>query len=296
MIKNLAVLLLVFSLIFPVSATVIYQKKDSGKTFNTIAGNSFRIELASNPTTGFDWHFEGLDAKSFKIVSSGFIPPDAKLVGAGGTDFWEIKPLKAGRHSIQLLYYRIWEGKSKAVDRYTLQLNVLPAEIIFKKNFGKGMVVVGCKSGNFSCLAIYKGDKLLYRFSPAGPLAESYPRPLMLEKAEICGTTIVTSWGETGADYFGTHPIVFKHINGKFRAVSFYSGNLADDPQIKPFSWTSKDFYVTNYYDPSEKVKTILTQGIKVNQNDEIELSFYGDDLPHAAKHKYVIIRLPYAN
>ncbi len=301
--KHTAAMLLILNMAFPAMAAekiTLFSKADNSKTVTVTDGKIFRLELASNPTTGFDWHLEGLDTKSLKVVSSGFNPPKSNLVGAGGTAWWEIQPLKSGKHPIHLLYYRVWEGKEKSVDQYTLQLNVLPVETIFKKEFGKDMTIIGFKTGSLSYLAIYKEEKLLYRFSPAGPLAENYPRPLMLEKAEIHGSMIVTSWGETGADYFGTHPIVFQYKNGKFRAVSFYAGNLSDDPRIKPFSWTGKDFEVTNYYDRSEKIKTILTQGVKITGNGEIELAFYGDDLPHAAKHKmvkiYVIMHTSYAN
>lgn len=125
--RTFAVILLLFCLTFSASATAIYQKKDSGKKLNVIMGNSFKIKLPSNPTTGFDWHFEGLDAKSFMVVSSGFNPPNTKLVGAGGVDWWEIKALKPGQHKIRLLYYRVWEGKGKAVDKYQLIFNVLSA-------------------------------------------------------------------------------------------------------------------------------------------------------------------------
>jgi len=143
-----------------------------------------------------------------------------------------------------------------------------------------------------SYLEVYKNSRLIYRFAPVVPESVGYPRSLELEKAQIVGSYIVTSWGETGADYFGTHPIVIS-LKGSFcRAVAIYSLDLSDDARIKGYSWTRKDFFVTNYFDPSERVKTILTQGVIVTPDKRLELSFYADEKPHAADHEYVRVKV----
>ena len=176
---------------------------------------------------------------------------------------------------------------------------------IFTRSLGEGMALYGLKSEDelkpVSMIAVYKDKKLIYRFSPKVPKSIDYPRPLMLENAEVVRKNdgelfIVTSWGETGADYFGTHPIVIRYEGGKFRAVSFYQGYLSSDKRIRGISWTRKDFIVTNYYNNSERAKTILTQGVSVVKNNIVQLSFYGDDRPHAEEHKIVKIRFPLFN
>jgi hypothetical protein len=155
----------------------------------------------------------------------------------------------------------------------------------------------GEKSEPLSLIAVYRGKDIVYRFSPIVPARINYPRPLRLERAEVIKegeeVFVLTSWGETGADYFGTHPILIRYTDGKFRAISFYKSDLSADARIKGISWTRRDFYVRNYFDNSERVKTILTQGASVTREHEIELSFYGDELPHAAEHKMVRILLP---
>ncbi|MBU0672347.1 MAG: hypothetical protein KJ732_04885 [Candidatus Margulisbacteria bacterium] len=169
---------------------------------------------------------------------------------------------------------------------------------LFTRSLGNGLVLYGleAKEGEdpASLIAVYKAAELIYRFSPLVPASVNYPRRLRLEQGEVVGgRMIVTAWGETGADYFGTHPIVIQQVNGKFKAISFYQGDLASDPRIKRISWTRKDFIVRNYFDNSEKAKTILTQGVSVTRDNKIELDFYGDELPHAAEHKIVKILLP---
>jgi len=141
-----------------------------------------------------------------------------------------------------------------------------------------------------SYLTVYKNSRLIYRFAPVVPESVGYPRPLELEKAQIVGSYVVTSWGETGADYFGTHPIVIS-LKGAFcRPVAIYNRDLSDDARIKGYSWTRKDFFVTNYFDPSQRVKTILTQGVRVTPDKRLELSFYADEKPHAEPHEYARI------
>ena len=167
--------------------------------------------------------------------------------------------------------------------------------LIDKKTLADGNRVCGYIAKNLekaqpaSYIAVFgKGKRLLYRFSPVAPASVNYPRQLLLEKLEVAGSRIVTTWGMTGADYFGTHPIVIHNL----RAVDFYTGHLADDPRIRKYSWTSHDFEVTNYFNPSEKAKTILTQGVSLNKKN-VELTFYADDEPHAAIHRHLRITVP---
>ena len=154
-----------------------------------------------------------------------------------------------------------------------------------------------------SFLVIYKesdtGYDKVFRYLPVAP--SDYPMPLTIEKmwpvtiwdANGNGTTfLVTSWGEVGADYWGTHPIVLAYENNDFRAVPLYKGNLADNPQIKGFDWTSPDFEVDNFFHPgASKVNTILTQGVDVN-GSKVVLTFWGDNECKACEHKIVNIEI----
>ncbi|MDZ4165882.1 MAG: protease inhibitor I42 family protein [Smithellaceae bacterium] len=102
----------------------VFRGEDSGKAFSIATGQSFRIELPSNPSTGFDWHVDVLDQNNFKVVNSDYNPSAKKLIGAGGTRWWEIKAVKRGKANIRLLYYRVWEGKGKASDKYEIEIAV----------------------------------------------------------------------------------------------------------------------------------------------------------------------------
>lgn len=79
--------------------------------------NKFSIVLASNPTTGYSWRLGGkLDRRLVKQVGSKFIPPQTKLVGAGGREVWTFQAVGRGRARIVLEYVRPWEKNIKPVD------------------------------------------------------------------------------------------------------------------------------------------------------------------------------------
>ena len=152
-----------------------------------------------------------------------------------------------------------------------------------------------------SLMGVYKvddeGARLIYRFSPIVPKEVDYPRPLVIESAKMIwdkqkGLSIFTCWGETGADYWGAHPILFSFRRGRPYPVSFYNLDLSDDPSIKNISWTRRDFVAKNLYDKSQSVKTILTQGSHIAPNGTIELLFWGDDNPRAAEHRIVRLKV----
>lgn len=152
-----------------------------------------------------------------------------------------------------------------------------------------------------SFLVIYKAAdtefEKAYRYLPIAP--SDYPMPLMLEdmwavttwdEGKQVTTALVTSWGETGADYWGSVPIVLAYADNDFRAIPLYDGNLADDEKIKGFTWTTPDFKVGNYFHVgAEDVTTILTQGVNVDQGT-VTLTFWGDDECKACEHKLVNI------
>lgn len=101
-----------------------FSQKSRDKLYFVKTNVPFRIELAANATTGYTWNITELDESMFKIESSGYEPEKTDLVGAGGTVYWDILPMKPGLTIIKLDYYRAWEGKSQAVDHFTVRVLV----------------------------------------------------------------------------------------------------------------------------------------------------------------------------
>lgn len=82
-------------------------------------GDSFRVILASNPTTGFQWS-ETANISAPEIVeqmSHEIVPPaQTGAVGAPGQEIWTFKALKAGTCNISLEYSRPAGWREKRMD------------------------------------------------------------------------------------------------------------------------------------------------------------------------------------
>ncbi|MFH1002617.1 MAG: protease inhibitor I42 family protein [Chloroflexota bacterium] len=70
-------------------------------------GQVFSIALSSNPSTGYDWEAT-YDKTMIALVGKTFQPAAAQpdTVGAGGTDLFQFKALKAGKTNITMKYQR----------------------------------------------------------------------------------------------------------------------------------------------------------------------------------------------
>ncbi|MGD0711842.1 MAG: protease inhibitor I42 family protein [Bacteroidales bacterium] len=80
--------------------------------YEVAVGASFSIELGSNPTTGYRWHWVNrssvstVDTTGYKYVSS-----HPGMMGSGGKETWIFTGKKAGTDSLKFQYNRSWEKK-----------------------------------------------------------------------------------------------------------------------------------------------------------------------------------------
>jgi inhibitor of cysteine peptidase len=84
----------------------VFGPADNGKNVTVAAGTGFTLRLPENPTTGYTWNLtppEGLI-----IVKDGFIAPDTKLVGAGGTREWVFSSKEKVTTLVHAEYRRPW--------------------------------------------------------------------------------------------------------------------------------------------------------------------------------------------
>ena len=110
LIRFLSVFLLLISLSCPTICKETSIKVKSGHTFS--------IKLKANPTTGYLWQLaKPLDNNYVELVSSDYIPPRTKLVGAGNIEVWTFKAIKTGKTEIILQYLRPWEKVSSVEEK-----------------------------------------------------------------------------------------------------------------------------------------------------------------------------------
>jgi predicted secreted protein len=94
---------------------VTVTKEDDGKTVEIARGDILQIELAGTATTGFWWRFTSLDKTYLDLVKQDTreISP-RQLDGAPIMGIWQVRAQQAGNTSIEMAYYRSWEGIAKA--------------------------------------------------------------------------------------------------------------------------------------------------------------------------------------
>lgn len=87
-------------------------------------GESFQIELASNPSTGYSWKWTNKQEVSVvDTAGNQYIPDSPDRIGGGGREILKFKGLKSGSEVIKLEYTRAWESGPVA-DTKTIKVNV----------------------------------------------------------------------------------------------------------------------------------------------------------------------------
>jgi inhibitor of cysteine peptidase len=87
-------------------------------------GNTIKVTVASNPTTGFKWEMAGISATDVVAQNgeSEYVPPENAMPGAGGQEIWTFKALKRGASQISMAYSQPWQGGTK--NAWTLNISV----------------------------------------------------------------------------------------------------------------------------------------------------------------------------
>ena len=89
------------------------------EAFNTISvkkGETFTVELDSNPSTGYGWDLQ-LTAGKASLVKQDFrssTPPGSMICGAGGTEIYTYKAEEMGTIELNADYKRSWEKNPPA--------------------------------------------------------------------------------------------------------------------------------------------------------------------------------------
>ena len=99
--------------------------EDSGGQVEVRAGQQFAISLAANPSTGYTWEPEALDATMFEQVGEPeFEGSDPGLLGAGGILTLTFEALKPGTATLTLVYHRSWEVDVAPADTFSVTVMV----------------------------------------------------------------------------------------------------------------------------------------------------------------------------
>ena len=92
--------------------------------FEVEVGDKIRLELCSNPTTGFEWDYEMTTENVVKEEDHDFEEPEESVVGAAGVELWTFEAFEKGTTEIQMEYCQPWEGGLKGEWTYTITVTV----------------------------------------------------------------------------------------------------------------------------------------------------------------------------
>jgi inhibitor of cysteine peptidase len=110
-----------------VSATLVDSSISGGEVKMSV-GDSVMIELASNPSTGFQWELIEISNEAvLEYVDQEFMMPEHEKPlppGTPGYEIWTFKAIGLGNSTFSMEYSRPWEGGEKAMEEFTLTVVV----------------------------------------------------------------------------------------------------------------------------------------------------------------------------
>jgi len=102
---------------------VTFTEADNGTTGTIAQNTAFAIQLAENPTTGYQWN--ATLSPGLILQSSNYRMNDAapNMVGVGGIRTWIILAKDPGAQKFSASYRRSWEPVTGNETAYTLNIN-----------------------------------------------------------------------------------------------------------------------------------------------------------------------------
>jgi|AGTN01.2.fsa_nt_gi Predicted secreted protein len=118
------------------NTTKQFNQSDNNTTVEIKSGETFKVILDENPTTGYSWNVSATSGMT--IVNSTYIPqnsiqtagndtysPPGILVGAGGLHVWEIKAAGTGDQQFTGIYRRPFEPLFGNETTYSLNVKII---------------------------------------------------------------------------------------------------------------------------------------------------------------------------
>jgi inhibitor of cysteine peptidase len=106
---------------------VVLTEKDHDRTVELHVGEGVRVTLPENATTGYRWAIEQLDPQLIEARAAQPKYP-ADSIGSGGEVQWDFLAKAPGTTSIVLKQWRHWEGDASIVQRFRIQVRILPRQ------------------------------------------------------------------------------------------------------------------------------------------------------------------------
>ena len=164
----------------------------AGAPNSLTVGETGRVVLGRNPTTGFTWHYA---VENDDIVKQDYENDvrDSDRIGSGNTYTWNFKALKEGQTRITFKYYRDWEGEASTTADNTVEYPIcvnplsLPAIEVTENN----------KLTPEGGLSPVKAKELI-----AGYLAKNGTKGDIPSSMQLSEITVKEVWENTGVQLY----------------------------------------------------------------------------------------------
>ena len=100
-------------------------ESDNGRTVGIRQGESVRVTLPENATSGYRWAIDRYDEEFIQVLAT---EPRyaANAIGSGGEVAFIFQGKKIGAGEIVLKHWRQWEGDSSVTTYFRIRLHVQP--------------------------------------------------------------------------------------------------------------------------------------------------------------------------
>lgn len=100
-------------------------ERDSGRAVD-LNGEVLVLTLESNPSTGYGWQVQGLDARILRQLGAGeWLPDTPGKLGGAGVEVLRFAAVTTGRTTLNLVYARPWKSAATQARSFSLEVNVL---------------------------------------------------------------------------------------------------------------------------------------------------------------------------
>ncbi len=99
-------------------------RQDNGKEIRVRCGYLIQIKLEQMGGAGYQWHVDSLDREHLELLSDETKATSKGSIGAPVQRIWRFKAKKEGSAEIRIDQYRVWEGKGKAIEHFSIKLVV----------------------------------------------------------------------------------------------------------------------------------------------------------------------------
>jgi inhibitor of cysteine peptidase len=107
-----------------ISCAEFNQSTHRSGEFEVQVGDKIRVELCSNPTTGFEWDYEMTVDNVLKEEDHDFEEPEGDDPGAAGIETWTFEAVETGTTEVEMKYSQPSEGGLEPQWTYNMTVTV----------------------------------------------------------------------------------------------------------------------------------------------------------------------------